>query len=33
VLRRLVVRTATGGFAQLDLELGVKLPSLPSSVS
>jgi hypothetical protein len=33
VLRRLEVRTATGGFAQLDLELGVKLPSLPSSVS
>ncbi|GIH05040.1 hypothetical protein Rhe02_31070 [Rhizocola hellebori] len=33
VLRRLEIRIATGGFAQLDLELGVKLPSLPSSVS
>jgi hypothetical protein len=33
VLRRLEVRTGTGGLAQLDLELGVKLPSLPSSVS
>lgn len=33
VLRRLEVRTATGGFAQLDLDLGAKLPAgLPSSV-
>ncbi len=33
VLRRLEIRTVTGGLAQLDLELGVKLPSLPGSVS
>jgi hypothetical protein len=33
VLRRLEIRTGAGGLAQLDLELGVKLPSLPSSVS
>ncbi len=33
VLRRLEIRTATGGLAQLDLELGVKLPGLPGSVS
>lgn len=34
VLRRLEVRTGTGGLAQLDLDLGAKLPAnLPSTVS
>lgn len=34
VLRRLEIRTATGGFAQLDLQLGTQLPpNIASSVS
>ena len=33
VLRRLEIRTGTGGLAQLDLQVGAKLPSLPESVS
>jgi hypothetical protein len=32
VLRRLELRTATGGLAQLDLDLAAKLPSLPTTV-
>jgi hypothetical protein len=32
VLRRLELRTGTGGFAQLDLTPATEIPSLPGSV-